>query len=53
MAVPAIWTMMLSKLLPVKKFVALKLKNTTMNTIPRAIGRTPRLPDLTLMRARL
>jgi hypothetical protein len=40
--------MMLSKLFAVKKFVALKLKKTTMKTIPSAIGRTPRLPDLRL-----
>jgi len=40
--------MTLSKLFAVKKFVALKLKKTTMKTIPRAIGRTPRLPDFRL-----
>ena len=49
---PAIWTMMLLKLSAVKKFVALKLKKTTMSTRPMTIGRMPRLPDLTLSRIR-
>ncbi len=53
MAVPAIWMMMLTKLVAVKKFVALKLKKTTMKIRPRTIGRTPRFPDLTLSTARL
>ena len=43
---------MLSKLSAVKKFVALKLKKTTMKIDPETIGRTPRFPDLTLSRAR-
>ena len=52
MAVPAIWMMMLTKLLAVKKLVALKLKKTTMKISPMTIGRTPRLPDLRLSNAR-
>ena len=48
MVKPAIWTMMLLKLSAVKKFVALKLKKTTMNARPMTIGRIPRLPVLTL-----
>ena len=45
--------MTLSKLFAVKKFVALKLKKTTMKMIPMTIGRTPRLPDLRFSTARV
>ena len=48
MVKPAIWTMMLLKLSAVKKFVALKLKKTTMNARPMTIGRIPRFPVLRL-----
>ena len=43
---------MLTKLTGVKKFVALKLKKTTMKMRPRTIGRTPRFPDLMLSTTR-
>ena len=52
MVKPAIWTMMLLKLSAVKKFVALKLKKTTMNARPMTIGRIPRFPVLRLSYAR-
>ena len=43
---------MLLKLSAVKKFVALKLKKTTMSTKPMTMGSTPRLPVFRLSSAR-
>jgi hypothetical protein len=40
--------MMLLKLSAVKKFVALKLKKTTISARPMTMGRMPRFPALTL-----
>ena len=48
MQVPAVWVIRLTKLVDVKKFVAVKPKRTTTRISPTMIGTGPRLPVRTL-----